>query len=164
MGPLFGERGAFEVPFEVPRFHLRSRIPDTFDQNTWWGTQIHGGVPTYMVAWPASRPDGASKYVMAWPASRPGFGKHWRGPWPTCVWVSHHVFSSKVSGILERKWNIDSENGTQLQEMEHEWNADLTNGTRMERGFTKCNANGMRIQNMERKWNTNAKKDNNYMT
>ena len=32
--------------------------PDTFDQNTWWGTQIHGGEPTcggeptHMVAWP----------------------------------------------------------------------------------------------------------------
>ena len=37
-------------------------IPNTFDQNTWWGSQIHGGEaihggqPTYMVAWPASRP------------------------------------------------------------------------------------------------------------
>ena len=105
MGPLFGEKGTFEVPFEVQRFHLRSMIPDTFDQNTWWGTQIHGGEPTYMVAWPASQPDGASKYVMAWPASRPGFGKNCR---------------------LECKWNVDSKNGTRMERGSSKSNAHGT--------------------------------------
>ena len=75
MGPSFGEKGAFKVPFEVPRFHLRSRIPDTFDQNTWWGTQIitwwgahiQGGLASQPARWGKQLCDGlASQPARFW--------------------------------------------------------------------------------------------------
>ena len=53
--------------------------PDTFDQNTWWGTQIHGGEPTC---------GGEPTHVVAWPAlvggqvGGPGGRAPWAGPGP----------------------------------------------------------------------------------
>ncbi len=55
---------------------------------------------------------------------------------------------TRVFGNMERRWNADLENGTQMErgfrewnvdgtriwEMEHRCDADLVNGTRMERG------------------------------
>ena len=79
------------------RSKLGHLIPDTFDQNTWWGTQIHGGEPmhggepTYMVAWPA---------LVGGQVGRPGWearearplGRPCAPPWrPPPKWPSHHV-------------------------------------------------------------------------
>ena len=53
-------------------------ITDTLDQNTWWASQIHewaaihGGQPTYMVAWPASRPALVGGQVGWGPGGRAG--------------------------------------------------------------------------------------------
>ena len=59
------------------------------------------------------------------PGAAPVFPKTWPGPSgrldgqatmyvgsPPCIWVPHHVFRSKVSGILERKWTLGTSNGT----------------------------------------------------
>ena len=96
--------------------------PDTFDQNTWWGTQIHGGEPmhggepTYMVAWPAlvggqvggpggragpaqgARPPGPHP---TWPPTKAGLLAGQATMYvgcppcmasPPCIWLPHHVF------------------------------------------------------------------------
>ena len=46
---------------------LDTWIPDTWrGTHTWWGAHIHGVEPTYMVAWPASRPAlGGGGHVVA---------------------------------------------------------------------------------------------------
>ena len=56
-----------------------SDTPDTFDQNTWWATKIHGGKatyggePTYMVAWPA---------LVGGQVGGPAGRAPWAGPGP----------------------------------------------------------------------------------
>ena len=65
--------------------------------NAWWGTEpIHGGEATYMVAWPASRP--------ALVGARLDGGKAGLRGWPGGIWVPHHVYASKVSGIRYQNW------------------------------------------------------------
>ena len=84
-------------------------IPDTFDQNTWWETQIHGGEPmhggepTYMVAWPLwwgarlggqggarGRPRGRAPLAPIQPGPPPKLAC-WLAR-PPCMWAPHHVF------------------------------------------------------------------------
>jgi len=98
-------------------------IADTFNQNKWWGTQIHGGEATnggeltYMVAWPAlvggqgGAPPGPAPRAPL--APQPGQATMCVGspPYvasPPCIWVPHNVFWSKVSGTrwpsLEKVW------------------------------------------------------------
>ena len=101
----------------VPANHIRKKTHNlcTLSENRppFKAGRLAGQAITYLLA-PSGRLAGqATMYVGS----------------PPCIWVPHHVFWSKVSGILERKWNADSKNGT-----------------RMERGFEKWNANGTRIQ------------------
>ena len=82
-------------------------VPDTLDQNTWWGSQIHGGEaihggqPTYMVAWPAGRPALVGGQVgwgpggRAGPAPKAGLLAGQATMYvgcPPCIWLPHHVF------------------------------------------------------------------------
>ena len=78
---------------------LVTGIPDTWwGTHTWWGAHIHGVEPTYMVAWPASRPALVGGQVGG-PGGRAGPA---RG------------VSGMVSGILERGWNLDPSIGTSI--------------------------------------------------
>ena len=56
--------------------------------NAWWATEpIHGGEPTYMVAWPA-------KVDIQRPFPQPGPPPKLAG-WlarPPCMWAPHHVW------------------------------------------------------------------------
>ena len=155
MGSVFGEKGTFEVPFEVPRCRLRSRIPDTVIHLIGPGP---GPCASFSKAWPAGWPGHHIFACPIWPAGWPGhhvcgLPTMYLGS-PPCILIKGIRYPGTQLERGFKKWNA---NGTRIRKMEREWNADWKNETRMERKWSADSKSGTQ---MERKWNANAKKDN----